>query len=230
MDDKELDLLNDETQLKNHSIQALADYLKVSFKEIKQGYDDHVFDVNGESWLVLNDEEADAAAYQDIESTIDDLGLDAFSEQMQDWIINNALDTDWFEDVVREDIKSYIYDMSDEEVADECIDYGITYSEDVYDEESDPDFPELRDDVDFDDLRSQLIDEKMSEIDDYVDYYRDNFGDESLTRLIKDGQVQLDVDAIVDECLSWDGRGHFLSRYDGNEVELGDGLFGYRLD
>jgi len=37
-----------------------------------------------------------------------------------------------------------------------------------------------------------------------------------------------DMDKILDEAISLDGRGHFLSGYDGKEIELPNGLFAYR--
>lgn len=39
-----------------------------------------------------------------------------------------------------------------------------------------------------------------------------------------------DVDAFVSDAVSIDGRGHFLSGYDGEEVELNGGLFAYRCN
>lgn len=37
-----------------------------------------------------------------------------------------------------------------------------------------------------------------------------------------------DLDYLVEDAIRADGRGHFLSDYDGNEVDLGGGLFAYR--
>lgn len=39
-----------------------------------------------------------------------------------------------------------------------------------------------------------------------------------------------DVDHFVSDAVSSDGRGHFLSHYDGEEIELSKGLFAYRLN
>lgn len=35
---------------------------------------------------------------------------------------------------------------------------------------------------------------------------------------------------FVDQAISWDGRGHFLSHYDGKEIELECGAFAYRVN
>lgn len=37
-----------------------------------------------------------------------------------------------------------------------------------------------------------------------------------------------DVDHFVDDAIKADGRGHFLSHYDGEEIELSGGLYAYR--
>ena len=37
-----------------------------------------------------------------------------------------------------------------------------------------------------------------------------------------------DIEEFVADAISEDGRGHFLSFYDGNEIDLGNGLFAYR--
>jgi len=38
------------------------------------------------------------------------------------------------------------------------------------------------------------------------------------------------IESLIDDAISSDGREHFLSRYDGIEVELAEGLFAYRID
>jgi len=35
------------------------------------------------------------------------------------------------------------------------------------------------------------------------------------------------LDEFIDECLNTDGAGHFLNSYDGNEYDLGDGLYAF---
>ncbi len=68
--------------------------------------------------------------------------------------------------------------------------------------------------------------EKMDTYD-FLEYLKDNLGEEYVSDLIKKNNA-IDVDALADEAISWDGRGHFLSGYDGKEIELPNGLFAYR--
>lgn len=37
------------------------------------------------------------------------------------------------------------------------------------------------------------------------------------------------IDSFVDSAICWHGRGHFLSHYDGDEVELDSNAYAYRL-
>jgi hypothetical protein len=39
-----------------------------------------------------------------------------------------------------------------------------------------------------------------------------------------------DIDKFISDAISEDGRGHFMSSYDGEEVELADNLFLYRIN
>ena len=40
----------------------------------------------------------------------------------------------------------------------------------------------------------------------------------------------IDRDKIIEEAISWDGVPHFLSYYDGEEIELPNGYYAYRLN
>ena len=42
--------------------------------------------------------------------------------------------------------------------------------------------------------------------------------------------VQADIDGFVEQAIDTDGRGVFLSQYDGKEVELGDRMLAYRIN
>ena len=39
-----------------------------------------------------------------------------------------------------------------------------------------------------------------------------------------------DIDKFISEAISVDGRGHFMSSYDGEEIEIADNLFLYRIN
>lgn len=39
-----------------------------------------------------------------------------------------------------------------------------------------------------------------------------------------------DFNELVQDAIAWDGRGHFLAGYDGEEIELGGDLYAYRIN
>lgn len=59
-------------------------------------------------------------------------------------------------------------------------------------------------------------------LDALKEQYED--GNAAILELLKD------VDHFVSDAIMCDGRGHFMSSYDGNEIELGGDLYAYRLN
>lgn len=211
-------------------IKALATYLGVEEDEIIEGYDDTVFEVNGEEYLVLDDDEADEAVVNDIENLIDDIGLEAFTNSMKDWIVRNAIDnSEWFDEALEEDMNYYVDDLSDDEVVENAIDYGVIDEDDAYVEDEDGN-QEINPDLDIEDLGEKLVQALVDNEPDAYTWYVDNFGENSVRALIKEGTLTLDYQAIADEVISWDGRGNSLASYDGDEIELDNGLYAYRLN
>ena len=209
-------------------INALANYLEIDPAEIKEGYRENLFETeDGEEYFVVTEEEAYDLAKEDIENTIDDLGIDAFAPDFQDWIMNNAVDTSFLEDFVKEDYQNYASDIeyeSDPEygtrLAAECVEHGLI-SEDEFEN------GEYTGDEDLVELLSEFLFEDVS---DYKEWFDFNFGKGELTKILQNNGWALDTDAIVDECISWDGVAHFISFYDGKEIELEDDLFAYRCN
>ena len=222
------DISSNETKPQDNSEdarrKALADYLKVNVEEVESN-DNNEFVVGEATYKVLTDDEANEAAEQDVRNLWDELGLEAVSSYMRDWILENALDEDELEDVVRDEINYDVYDyLEDEDVVEECIDYGIISREDAYNEDD-----ELRDDLDLDDLREQLIDKRLEDIDSYGEYLIDRGWDENaLSQYIDEEKV---IEALMDDIdVNGSGRGQQLAYYDGDELELDNGLYAYRID
>lgn len=208
--------------------QALANYLECDVEEIEDGYDEDHFEHDGEEYAVYTDGEADQATYDYMENIIDELGLEAFTPAMQDWIVSNAIDNvEWFDNALEKDADNYVDNMSDDEVVEEAIGYDIIDEDDAYIEDEDGN-QEINPELDIEDLGEKLIDEIVSNENDAYQWYVDNFGDSAVRDLIQDGTLMLDYQAIADECVKWDGRGHFLATYDEDEIELENDLYAYR--
>ena len=91
-------------------IEALAKLLKVEVEDLTTSkYDNRVFE-NEEAgeYIVLTEEEADEAAEENLKELINKLGLNAFTEDFQQWILDNCVDSDWFEEALVDYYTSYI--------------------------------------------------------------------------------------------------------------------------
>ena len=217
--------------------QALANYLECDVEEIEDGYDDDHFAHDGEEYAVYTDSEADQAHRDYIENFIDDVGIEGFTPAFQNWIVNYAiLNSKWFEDAQRESAEGYVNDIESESdgtyenrLIAELVENDILDAEDDFyfdEDDEDQEYPLLKEEVNLEDAKEEYIDTMCQE--DPYEWYKWNFGEESIRELIKNGTISLDTDAISDEIISWDGRGNNLAFYDGDEIELEDGLYAYR--
>lgn len=221
-------------------INALAEYLDISPEDIKEGYRENLFEVDEGSreYLVVTEDEAREEAKESILSLIDDLGLESFTESFRDWIYNNATDTGWFEDALRELEESYVEDIEQEtygqdkyanRLIEELVDAGILGDEDLVPEDEEDEDSLLTYDGDLDSLKEEYVDYLIDRAGDPVEYYVDNFGYDSMKDVVESNNL-IDWDLVADQCIEEDGIAHNLSTYDGKELDLGDGLFAYRMN
>lgn len=217
-------------------IEALAKYLEVPTSDIEVTYEssDNLFTVksSGEEYLVVDEDEAYQAAKLDIENLIDDLGIDSFSKDFQDWIFMNCVDEDWFAEALRESTQYYVDDIEDEtygqdkyanRLIEELVDNDILSDEDLEEDED----GSLTYNGDIDDAKERYVDYLVDIAGDPIQDYIDNFGSDSFTQVCKENML-IDWDKVVEECIDVDGVAHFISRWDSIEHDLGNGLYAYR--
>lgn len=209
-------------------IEALAELLGVDESEITQGYDDSVYEVSdGREYLVLTEDEADDAFYDSEMSLIDDIGIKGFTPSFQERIFTEFADTDWFEDAYREMYESYSYDIEYESddvygnrLVRECYEAGLIDDDDFgVDENGDVNYEDCL--LDTDDLATRLTDYLVDTVDDFVEQYKFEFGEEQLSEVVKRYNL-VDWDAVIEETKELDGRGSMLAGYDGIEIDYDD--------
>lgn len=209
-------------------IEALAELLGVDESEITQGYDDSVYEVSdGREYLVLTEDEADDAYYDSEMSLIDDIGIEGFTPSFQERILTEFADTDWFEDAYREMYESYSYDIEYESddvygnrLVRECYEAGLIDEDDFgADENGDVNYADCL--LDTDDLVTRLTDYLVDTVDDFVEQYKFEFGEEQLSEVVKRYNL-VDWDAVIEETKELDGRGLMLAGYDGIEIDYDD--------
>lgn len=179
------------TTRKSERVNALAKSLEVKPEEISDGYMENVFEIrDGREYFVVTEEEGYELAKEDIIDLFGDLGIGSFSENFQDWIMENAVDEDFIDSAFEEEVE--FVREEDEEAAEEMENNYVTYY-------------------------------------DKIKYFYDMFGERDFAEWIEHNDA-LDIEKIADECISWDGVAHFIARYDGEEIELENDLFAYRIN
>ena len=194
--------------------EALAKFLGVEVEDLTVSkYDERVFE-NEEAgeYIVLTEEEADEAAEESIKELINDMGLESFTEDFQQWILDNCVDSDWFA---------------------ECLeDYEIGYIEEIRDEKSDYEEYKSRLDEEMNDAgvdtEEEFLECLIESAGDPIEWFKDTFGMEEFTNTIEEYNL-IDWEAVINEAIEVDGCGHFIATYDGEENEMGE-YFIYRLN
>ena len=188
-------------------IEALAKFLGIETSKIEEDMNNHKYFIteDGEEYMVLTDDEAEKIFYDYESNLIEECGLDAFTDWARDYIIENCLDVDWFEDYFREDYESYANDIETESASSD--EYANRLEEEMAEAEC----------ADVEEFIDYLVD---SISDDFVGNFKFNFGEEMLTETIMKNNL-LDMDAVIDYIKEEDGRG-ILASYDGVENEEGE--------
>ena len=209
-------------------IEALAELLGVDESEITQGYDDSVYEVSdGREYLVLTEDEADDMFHDSEMNLIDDLGIQGFTPRFQKRILTEFADADWFEDAYREMYESYSYDIEYESddvygnrLVRECYEAELIDEDDFgVDENGDTNYEDCL--LSTDDLADKLTEYLMDSVDDFVEQYKFEFGEEQLSEVVKQHNL-VDWDAVIEETKELDGRGPMLAGYDGIEIDYDD--------
>ena len=195
-------------------IEALAKFLGIETSGIEEDMNNHkYFKIeDGEEYMVLTDDEAEEEFYNYESDLIEECGIDAFTDWARDYIIENCLDVDWFEDYFREDYERYANDIETESASSD--EYANRLEEEMAEAEC----------TDVEEFIDYLVD---SIRDDFVEEFKFNFGEEMLAEVIMNNNL-LDMDAVIDYIKETDGRG-IIASYDGIENEEGE-YYIYRID
>ena len=218
---------------------ALAKYLGVEPETLKKAsYSDVNFETeDGEEYLVLDSDEAREAAIEAVKNDLDDMGIESFTDDFKDWAYRNAIETDWFDDALRESEEFYADDIESEDdreygnrLIHEMYDEGILEDDDFEkDEDGEIDYTRVKETVDIDSKKEDFVDKLVENMGDAVEWYRSEFGEDELARTVRENNL-IDADAVAEEAIDWDGVEHFLASYDGEEIELDDGWYAYRTN
>lgn len=160
------------------------------------------FDNNQEYYCYKTYEDAEEASNEYNKDLLDDIGISGIRFENIGGI-EEYVDTDWFEDAAREDAEFYVSDLKES-------------NPEQYKEE-------------FGDLDEEAAAEKLfvNMGDDYVEWFKENFGEKELEQVIKQNNL-VDYDKLAEAITEADGPAHGLAGYDGKEIELPCGYYCYR--
>lgn len=221
-DDREIDLANDELQYINNVRTDLADYFGVELEDVEHTHGNYYIVENKEYWVGSQHE-----AYEDAKACareiLDDLGLEALTDDFREYVVTHCIDEDMLEDAINESNEFYINDIEDEQDSEygsrliaEMVDANIVTEGDFVDDE----------------IPENVYEERKEQ---FLEYLNKNVDKESFVKEMFDSKTleengYIDFDEVAELCVEEDGIAHYLSSYDGNEVEIRDGLFAYRVE
>ena len=218
----------------------LAKYLEIDVNEIEIENEDSTsiyneYRTSEGTFLVMNEEESRQAVKDDVENLIDDLGIEAFTPSFQETICEKYVDGEWFKDACREFYESYARDIEDEDdrvgegkyanrLIQECIENNLIKDDEI---NKSGEYTGKKDLIE--ELSTYLFEDVENQYDSYAEWYRFDYGTDEFNYIIKNYSVDFDIDGIVEECISMDGYGHFISSWDGETIEL-DTFYAYKSD
>lgn len=203
---------------KHEALEDESDEVKAMVKELAEETGNNYEDAALESYapgkgicVTFGDEEyfcyedysdAEEASTESIKDLLETEGVD-FIQFDNIGGIEQFLDVDWFKDAQREDAESYVSDIKESEPERYKEEFG---------------------DIDEEDAVEKCLEDWG---DDYIQWFKDNFGDKEMFSVIKEHGL-IDLDALAAACTEADGPANELARYDGKEIELPCGYYCYR--
>jgi hypothetical protein len=148
----------------------------------------------------------------------------------QDWLLNWVDMDDSIENILEEYYRSYADDLAVEDdsrynnrLIAEMVTNGLMTEEEATSEEAD----EIAED-NVDNLVDLYVEENM-ERDKGINWYINNFGEDDFRDFIIDNNL-IDISGASEDAIDTDGVAHFLSSYDGEEIELDNDVVAYRTN
>lgn len=150
-----------------------------------------------DDYLILTDEEAEEEAIESIKNTLEDCGYNCLNLNL-----NYYLDDDFFKELFEEHFYYYIEDIEEES----SIEYDNRLDEEMAEAGVES--------------KEEYLDYLLNSINDYIEEYIFQYGEDSLNTIIEKHPECIDIEALIDDILNCDGRGITLSSYDGVEHEI----------
>lgn len=228
-----IDALSKRLNIPSESMEATVkeDYTYAKYCTIKVKDD-------GSEYIVADRDVSLNLAKEQIEEDFENDGLDAFEPEFAEYACDNFYDRDVVNDLVKEYIDKEVENSHKEEAVENkfenrfeenCYEYNILSDEDFEENEDEVWVLKDKSDANIEELEYQLSDAIFSNISDHYKYLCTMLGKEKVRDLLIEHEG-LDEEEIVEEVVSVDGPDWILATHDREELDLGDGLFAYRIN
>ena len=174
-----------------NKIKALVNNKGINVNDITEIQNEQLFIVGNEEYYVLTNEEAQEV-YEEMQvNLIEDIGLEGFSSWAQEYIINNCLNMNWFNERMNESHQDYIDSMDVYELQEELDNYEVENEE-------------------------ELLECYTSAYNNGLQFYQEIYSDKEIIEIIERESL-LNIDKVIAYCQEVDGRGNIIASYDGEE-------------
>lgn len=185
-------------------------------------------DSSGDEYIVFEDE--DSAEEHAIERVKEDLeeNPEYFN---QDFLMEHIDGERFFSQIFDEMNLSYAEDIQSESgndyenrLIDEMVEWEIMDEEEAEGDDAE----EIAEDRIYDFVQA-LTSDQINQGNGGYDYLEDSFGKEEAMRLVLQNNL-IDIDSASEEAVRIDGTAHFISTYDGNQIDLDNEAVAYRIN
>ncbi len=196
--------------------------------------DEGVEDVDGEERPVCVTELATELGYTEDDITlVEDDGGSITAVWFGDEEYRIAQDDSSADELAMDYIRDLYDEMGPESFSPEFVKHYVTVSETdariIAGEEVDNRY-EDEDDRDEDAEMEEAAEIADKIENDPIGYFCDELGLYTEEELMKQNFIMIDTDRLFKDAIDQDGRGHFISSYDGDEIELPCGAYAYRIN
>ena len=180
-----------------NKIKAICNFKEMGINELEE-INDNIFTIDNEEYYVLTDNEAQEMYEEMQKDLIEEIGIYGFTEYAQEYIINNCLDMQYFDECLYESNMNYVEDMYEDELEEMFDIWNVTNKED-------------------------LIIELNNQYENGLEFFKEIYTNEEIAEIINKNYL-MDIDKVIAFCQEVDGRGHIIASYDfeENEIEIDD--------
>ena len=213
-------LFEDSDEAEEHALERVREYLENEPEIFSKDFISEYLTMSDTDIRLTAVDDADAYVYDgiDFDRVIEEFG-DDMPERLTQWVD--------------------LYNDPDEITAEQAVKLELIADKEAFEawkeeDYSDSDVTDAIENEFGSDMRDEASAKRADEVEaeiakDPIGYFTDNYG-YSLEDLMKNNLFSIDFDAAADAAIATDGVAHFLSSYDGNEIDLPSGGVAYRTN